>query len=69
MIALSDISNVSIPNQEIPVLLTVFNRPDKTRAVIEALRQIKPKRLFVSADGPRPGHPDDAIFEIHGNAP
>lgn len=48
-----------IPDEDIPVLLTVFNRPDKTKAVMENLRQIKPNRLFVSADGPRPGHPAD----------
>jgi hypothetical protein len=43
----------------VPVLLVVFNRPEKTRRVIEALRQVKPARLFVAADGPRPGRPDD----------
>jgi len=48
-----------IPSEEIPVLLTIFNRPDKTRAVLDNLRQIKPKQLFVSADGPRPDYPQD----------
>jgi len=48
-----------IPSEDIPVLLTIFNRPDKTRAVIENLRQIKPKRLFVVADGPRSSRPED----------
>lgn len=51
--------NNSIPHEEIPVLLTIFNRPDKTKAVMENLRQIKPKRLFVAADGPRPNRPHD----------
>ena len=46
-------------SSEIPVLLTIFNRPAKTRAVIENLRQVKPKRLFVAADGPRPDCPPD----------
>jgi len=55
----SNILNNRIPNEDIPVLLTIFNRPDKTRAVIDNLRQIKPKRLFVVADGPRPDHPQD----------
>ncbi len=49
----ANLSNSRIPNEEIPVLLSIFNRPDKTKAVMENLRQIKPKRLFVSADGPR----------------
>lgn len=48
-----------IPNEEIPVLLTIFNRPEKTKAVIENLRQIRPNRLFVAADGPRLDSPQD----------
>lgn len=56
---LSKFSYSSIPIEEIPVLLTIFNRPEKTKAVIENLRQIKPKRIFVAADGPRIDHPQD----------
>ena len=55
----SNLPNCRIPDEEIPVLLTIFNRPDKTRAVMENLRQIKPKRLFVAADGPRRDFPQD----------
>lgn len=55
----SCLSNSCIPNEEIPVLLTIFNRPDKTRAVMDNLRQIKPNRLFVAADGPRLDCPQD----------
>lgn len=55
----SSLSDSCIPIEEIPVLLTIFNRPDKTRAVMENLRQIKPKRLFVAADGPRLDCPQD----------
>ena len=36
-----------------PVLFLVFNRPDKTRQVFEAIRQAKPPRLYIAADGPR----------------
>lgn len=36
-----------------PILLIVFNRPDKTTAVIEALRAVKPAKLYIAADGPR----------------
>lgn len=39
--------------RDVPVLLVIFNRPEKTRAVIDALRHVKLKRLFVTADGPR----------------
>ncbi len=42
-----------------PVLLLIFNRPDTTRAVLAAIRQARPTRLYVAADGPRPGHPTD----------
>ncbi|MBW2166433.1 MAG: hypothetical protein JRG74_10190 [Deltaproteobacteria bacterium] len=35
------------------VLFMVFNRPDTTKQVFEAIRKAKPPRLYVSADGPR----------------
>jgi hypothetical protein len=35
------------------VLFLVFNRPDTTAQVFEAIRQAKPPRLYVAADGPR----------------
>lgn len=38
---------------KIPVLFIVFNRPDTTRKVFEKIRQVKPARLYVAADGPR----------------
>ena len=43
-----------------PVLLLIFNRPDTTRAVLAAIGRARPTRLYVAADGPRPGHPTDA---------
>jgi len=42
-----------------PVLFLVFNRPDTTRQVFEAICQAKLKQLFVAADGPRPDKPDE----------
>lgn len=41
------------------VLFLVFNRPETTRQVFEAIRAAKPPRLYVAADGPRPSRPDD----------
>lgn len=35
------------------VLFLVFNRPDTTTQVFGAIRQAKPPRLYVAADGPR----------------
>ena len=36
-----------------PVLLLVFNRPRTTRQVFGALREAKPRSLYIAADGPR----------------
>jgi hypothetical protein len=36
-----------------PVLFLVFNRPDTTRQVFEAIRMARPPKLYVAADGPR----------------
>jgi ubiquinone/menaquinone biosynthesis C-methylase UbiE len=35
------------------VLFIVFNRPDTTKELFEAIRKAKPPRLYVAADGPR----------------
>lgn len=37
------------------ILFLVFNRPDTTSRVFEAIRRAKPPRLYVAADGPRSG--------------
>ena len=42
------------------VLFLVFNRPDVTARVFEAIRQAKPPRLYVAADGPREGRSGEA---------
>ena len=44
----------------VPVLFLIFNRPDTTALVMEAIRAARPARLYVAADGPRPGCPGDA---------
>jgi hypothetical protein len=36
-----------------PILFLIFNRPDTTKKVFGQIRAIKPKYLFISADGPR----------------
>jgi len=38
---------------ETPVALMMFNRPDLTAKVFDAIRRAAPKRLLVVADGPR----------------
>lgn len=36
------------------ILLIVFNRPTHTETVLQEIRNIKPKKLYVTGDGPRP---------------
>ena len=36
-----------------PVVLIIYHRPELTKKVIEALRLVKPKKIFVIADGPK----------------
>jgi hypothetical protein len=44
------------------ILLLVFNRPDLTKKVFQAIREIRPEKLFIAADGPRAGNPEDALL-------
>jgi len=43
-----------------PVLLIAFNRPESTARVLRSLAEIKPQKLYVACDGPRPGRPEEA---------
>lgn len=43
----------------VPVALFFFNRPALTAQVFERIRQARPERLFLVADGPRANHPED----------
>ncbi len=45
-----------------PTLLIIFNRPDKVRELINALRPIKPSVLYVAADGPRETRETDKVL-------
>jgi hypothetical protein len=42
------------------VLFLVFNRPETTQQVFEAIRAVKPARLYVAADGPRKNRQGEA---------
>ena len=48
-----------IKSIEAPVLFMVFNRPEKTEQVFDAIRSVRPKKLYVAMDHPRLGRPDD----------
>jgi hypothetical protein len=43
-----------------PVIFLIFNRPDDTARVFEAIRQARPTILLVAADGARPDRPGEA---------
>lgn len=36
-----------------PILILIFNRPDKTELLIKHLSVVKPQKLYIAADGPR----------------
>jgi len=36
-----------------PVLFIIFNQPETTQVVFDAIRKVQPEQLFVAADGPR----------------
>jgi hypothetical protein len=40
--------------------LVIFNRPDKTRKVMNVIASVRPATLIVVADGPRPKVPEEA---------
>ncbi len=42
-----------------PILFMIFNRLDTARAVLAAIKKVKPSRLFIAADGPRLGVPGE----------
>jgi len=44
-----------------PVLFIIFNKPETTERVFEAIRAMKPKHLFIAADGLRKGNEQDKI--------
>ena len=44
---------------ETPILFIIFNRPDTAEKVFNEIKKIKPKKLFVSADGPRENKPGE----------
>ncbi|MBW4580196.1 MAG: glycosyltransferase family 2 protein [Tildeniella nuda ZEHNDER 1965/U140] len=51
-----------------PVALFIFNRPHLTQKVFNAIRQAKPSRLLVIADGPRSDRVSEAELCIQSRA-
>lgn len=44
---------------DVPVAIFNFNRPELTRRVFDVVRQIRPARMLIIADGPRASNPED----------
>ena len=42
-----------------PIVFLIFNRPETTQQVFDAIRQAQPQTLLVVADGPRNDRPED----------
>lgn len=42
------------PPLDTPILFLIFNRPDTTRVVFEQVKLVRPTKLFIAADAPRP---------------
>lgn len=42
-----------------PILFLTFNRPEKTKRVLDTIKLQKPSRLYISSDGPRFGYEED----------
>jgi hypothetical protein len=45
---------------ETAVAMILFRRPEPTARVFERIREARPPKLFLIADGPRPGNEEDA---------
>ncbi|MEM9399521.1 MAG: glycosyltransferase family 2 protein [Verrucomicrobiota bacterium] len=45
---------------KVPVAFFIFKRPETTRKVLDAIRQVKPEKIFVIADGARQNQPGEA---------
>lgn len=57
----TDVSAIASNNHlETPILFMIFSRPDTTLKVFEEIRNARPKKLFIAADGPRENRPGEA---------
>ena len=52
-------STSDIAGLQVPVVLLMFNRPDYTRLVFQRVREVRPARLLVVADGARKDRPGE----------
>lgn len=51
--------SLRLGDEKSPVLFLIFNRPIETSEVFSRIREYRPRKLFIAADGPRSNSPDD----------
>jgi hypothetical protein len=47
---------------ETPILFLIFNRPVTTKIVFKQIKEVKPKYLYIAADGPRENRLEEVIL-------
>ncbi len=47
------------PTLNTPVLFLIFNRPETTKKVFSQIKKVRPRYLFIAADGPRENIPGE----------
>jgi hypothetical protein len=45
----------------VPILYIVYNRPEETETSFKVLQELKPAKLYIAADGPRPDNESDRV--------
>lgn len=53
-----------LENSPVSVLLLIYNRPQETERVLQAVRKARPNRLFVSGDGPKDNGVDFDLVKL-----
>jgi len=48
-------------NYKIPILFVIFNRPETTAITFEAIKKVKPQKLYIAADGARQEVEEDIL--------
>lgn len=48
-----------IKNFDVAIAINFFVRPDTLQRVLESIKQVEPKRIYLIADGPRENRPND----------
>lgn len=55
----SPVNNIAMPHCA-AILLIGFNRPDLLRGLVTILAKVRPPKIYLAVDGPRPDHPGEA---------